>query len=79
MTNLTTELQAAEAALRSLEGALEGIEARQQAIAELPEYFFVDGASEQHGPVSASELIGHWCAGLVNETTFVFASDGSME
>ena len=45
---------------------------------ELPDYFFVDGASEQHGPVEADEIIAHWKNGLVNETTFVFAADGRM-
>ena len=79
MAALTTELKAAQAALQQVEGALETIEQRQQALAALPEFFFVDGASVQHGPVGAAELIGHWCAGLVNETTFVFAADGSMD
>ena len=47
-------------------------------MADLPDYFFVDGASEQHGPVEADEIVAHWKNGLVNETTFVFAADGSM-
>ena len=45
---------------------------------DLPDYFFVDGASEQHGPVEPDELAEHWRNGLVNEMTLVFAADGSM-
>ena len=41
------------------------------------EFFFVDGAGSQCGPVTAATLKEYWAGGYVNDTTYAFASDGS--
>ena len=41
------------------------------------EFFFVDGAGSQCGPVTAATLKEYWAGGYVNDTTYAFAVDGS--
>ena len=44
----------------------------------LPDYFFVDGAGNQQGPISPDGMKQYWDGGYVNEDTFTFAADGTM-
>ena len=43
------------------------------------EFFVVDGAGQQQGPLTAEQLKEYWEANYVNETTNVYAPDIGME
>ena len=44
----------------------------------IQEFFFIDGAGAQQGPVTAATIREYWQGSYVNEQTYVFAADGSM-
>ena len=43
------------------------------------EFFVVDGAGQQQGPLTAEQLKEYWEANYVNETTNVYAPDIGMD